>query len=96
MSFMCHIHRTLGSLGPGKGRAIAFVIGCGLGVLMCTLFVLTVQGGNTSDEEAAYREIISVTDANRTALTELGFEDLTKGVEDDKDFFVKKAAPNTL
>jgi len=69
MNFFHRITIALASLGPWEGRAVAFVIGCGLGVLMRMLFVLAivavraVKGRNADDEEVEYREIILVTDA---------------------------------
>jgi len=41
-SFFRRLHFALVSLGPWEGRALAFVIGCGIGVLLRMLFVLTV------------------------------------------------------
>jgi len=43
--FMNRLHRALNLLGPWEGRAVAFVLGCGIGVLLrmvvvfCTLFL---------------------------------------------------------
>ena len=55
------------TLGPWwEGRAVAFVVGCGLGVLLRMLWVLSVvfvralKGGN--DEETEYREIVLITE----------------------------------
>lgn len=67
-SFMRRIHRALAGLGPWEGRAVAFVIGCGLGVLMRMFWVLAVVAvrfvrGGRNDEEVEYREILLVTDA---------------------------------
>ncbi|KAJ7617983.1 hypothetical protein FB45DRAFT_933054 [Roridomyces roridus] len=41
-SFLMRVHFALMSLGPWEGRAVAFVLGCGIGVLLRMLFVLTV------------------------------------------------------
>jgi len=41
-SFMNRVHRALMTLGPWEGRAVAFVLGCGIGVLLRMFFVLTV------------------------------------------------------
>jgi len=40
--FMHRAHRALMSLGPWEGRIVAFVLGCGIGVLVRMFFVLTV------------------------------------------------------
>ncbi|KZP06764.1 hypothetical protein FIBSPDRAFT_966166 [Athelia psychrophila] len=47
MGFLHRIHRALASLGPWEGRAVAFVISCGLGVLLHMLFVLVVVAFRT-------------------------------------------------
>jgi len=39
---MRRIHRALMSLGPWEGRAVAFVLGCGIGVLLRMFWVMTV------------------------------------------------------
>ncbi|KZP25256.1 hypothetical protein FIBSPDRAFT_950617 [Athelia psychrophila] len=55
--------------GPGRAVLSLSSSGCGLGVLLCMLFVLvviavrTVKGGNASDEEVEYRGITLVTGA---------------------------------
>jgi len=41
-TFAGRIHRALSSLGPWEGRAVAFVLGCGIGVLLRMFFVLAV------------------------------------------------------
>lgn len=40
--FMYRLHRAVNLLGPWEGRAVAFVLGCGLGVLIRMFFVLVV------------------------------------------------------
>jgi len=40
--FLHRAHRALMSLGPWEGRIVAFVLGCGIGVLVRMIFVLTV------------------------------------------------------
>lgn len=40
--FMYRLHRAVNLLGPWEGRAVAFVLGCGLGVLIRMFFVLMV------------------------------------------------------
>ncbi|KAF7334837.1 F-box domain-containing protein [Mycena sanguinolenta] len=41
-SFLTRVHFALMSLGPWEGRAVAFVLGCGIGVLLRMFWVLTV------------------------------------------------------
>jgi hypothetical protein len=41
-SFMMRVHRALMALGPWEGRAMAFVLGCGIGVLLRMIWVMTV------------------------------------------------------
>ncbi|KAF7376849.1 F-box domain-containing protein [Mycena sanguinolenta] len=41
-SFLMRVHFALMSLGPWEGRAVAFVLGCGIGVLLRMFWVLTV------------------------------------------------------
>ncbi|KAJ3881438.1 hypothetical protein F5051DRAFT_397264 [Lentinula edodes] len=58
-SFIRRLHFSLMTLGPWEGRAVAFVLGCGLGVLLRMFWVLTVvayrtvRGGN-SNQESSY------------------------------------------
>jgi hypothetical protein len=40
--FLHRVHRALISLGPWEGRIVAFVLGCGIGVLLRMFWVLTV------------------------------------------------------
>lgn len=40
--FVHRLHHAINHLGPWEGRAVAFVLGCGLGVLLRMLFVLSV------------------------------------------------------
>jgi hypothetical protein len=40
--FFNRIHHALMTLGPWEGRAVAFVLGCGIGVLLRMFWVLTV------------------------------------------------------
>jgi hypothetical protein len=40
--FMTRLHRALMALGPWEGRAVAFVLGCGIGVLLRMVWVLAV------------------------------------------------------
>ncbi|KAJ6456510.1 hypothetical protein C8R45DRAFT_580159 [Mycena sanguinolenta] len=41
-SFLMRVHFALMSLGAWEGRAVAFVLGCGIGVLLRMFWVLTV------------------------------------------------------
>ncbi|KAF5365695.1 hypothetical protein D9758_003273 [Tetrapyrgos nigripes] len=54
-SFLRRLHVALMTLGPWEGRAIAFVLGCGLGVLLRMMWVLVVVSyrairGNSEDD----------------------------------------------
>ncbi|KAI0041462.1 hypothetical protein FA95DRAFT_1576341 [Auriscalpium vulgare] len=40
--FLTRVHRALMSLGPWEGRLVAFVLGCGIGVLLRMFYVLAV------------------------------------------------------
>jgi len=57
--FMHRLHFALASLGPWEGRAVAFVLGCGIGVLMRMIWVLavvivrTVRPGSQNTESDA-------------------------------------------
>ncbi|KAG6841690.1 hypothetical protein H0H93_004197 [Arthromyces matolae] len=41
-SFVRRLHVALMALGPWEGRAVAFVLGCGIGVLLRMLWVLVI------------------------------------------------------
>jgi hypothetical protein len=41
-SFLLRVHFALMSLGPWEGRAVAFVLGCGIGVLLRMFWVMAV------------------------------------------------------
>jgi len=41
-SFMRRVHHALMTLGPWEGRAVAFVLGCGIGVLLRMVWVFAV------------------------------------------------------
>jgi len=53
-SFLHRVHHALMALGPWEGRAVAFVLGCGLGVLLRMVWVMTlisyrlIRGGNAA------------------------------------------------
>jgi len=62
-SFLMRVHFALMSLGPWEGRAVAFVLGCGIGVLLRMFWVLVVisyrviKGPSSSPEEDGYTVI---------------------------------------
>jgi len=41
-SFLHRVHRALMVLGPWEGRAVAFVLGCGIGVLLRMVWVMAI------------------------------------------------------
>jgi len=40
--FVMRLHRSLNALGPWEGKVVAFVLGCGIGVLLRMVWVLAV------------------------------------------------------
>jgi len=59
-SFFRRIHHALMALGPWEGRAVAFVLGCGIGVLLRMVWVMAVVAyrmfkGGDEDEAPEYR-----------------------------------------
>jgi len=51
--FLQRVHRALVSLGPWEGRIVAFILGCGIGVLLRMFWVLAVllaRGGRSTPE----------------------------------------------
>ncbi|KAI0311582.1 hypothetical protein OF83DRAFT_1177423 [Amylostereum chailletii] len=61
-SFTHRIHRALMTLGPWEGRAVAFVLGCGIGVLLRMFWVLSLLvfravKGSTGPDAREYEEI---------------------------------------
>jgi hypothetical protein len=46
-SFLSRLHRSLMNLGRWEGRAVAFVIGCGIGVLLRMFWVLGIVAYRT-------------------------------------------------
>jgi len=67
-SFMKRVHLALMTLGPWEGRAVAFVLGCGLGVLLRMLWVLTVVSyrtmrGTDEVQEISYIPVVNQQDA---------------------------------
>ncbi|KAJ3778454.1 hypothetical protein FB446DRAFT_713595 [Lentinula raphanica] len=55
-SFVRRLHFAIMTLGPWEGRAVAFVLGCGLGVLLRMLWVLSVVAYRTFKGEGNNRE----------------------------------------
>jgi len=58
-SFLWRVHHALMALGPWEGRAVAFVLGCGIGVLLRMFWVITIVvyrmlKGESEDEGAAH------------------------------------------
>jgi hypothetical protein len=65
-SFLKRVHQALMALGPWEGRAVAFVLGCGIGVLLRMFWVMTIVcyrmiKGETDEHD--YVEIINETSA---------------------------------
>jgi hypothetical protein len=63
-SFLMRVHFALMSLGPWEGRAVAFVLGCGIGVLLRMFWVMVVISyrmikgpSSTSEQEHEYTVI---------------------------------------
>jgi len=61
-SFINRIHYSIMNLGRWEGRVVAFVLGCGIGVLLRMLFVLTVVmhralKGQRGEEQHEYSQI---------------------------------------
>ncbi|KAJ7576969.1 hypothetical protein C8J56DRAFT_870176 [Mycena floridula] len=59
--FMTRVHYALMALGPWEGRAVAFVLGCGLGVLLRMIWVLVVISYRTirgTEEEPEYEHVL--------------------------------------
>jgi len=76
-TFMRRIHLALTSLGRWEGRAVAFVLGCGIGVLLRMFFIMgvvlyrSIRVGSSDDEEdvrAAYQIIRLYDDAEELAV----------------------------
>ncbi|KAF8149387.1 hypothetical protein B0H34DRAFT_785387 [Crassisporium funariophilum] len=66
-SFLTRIHYSLMNLGRWEGRAVAFVLGCGIGVLLRMFWVLTVVAyramkGRRDEDEVEYSQITIIED----------------------------------
>ncbi|KIP06995.1 hypothetical protein PHLGIDRAFT_30239 [Phlebiopsis gigantea 11061_1 CR5-6] len=62
-SFLHRVHRALMVLGPWEGRAVAFVLGCGIGVLLRMFWVMTIVvfrafRGRRSNDEADVHDVL--------------------------------------
>jgi hypothetical protein len=60
-SFFVRIQNAIMSLGPWEGRAVAFVLGCGIGVLLRMFFVLSIvlyRSLRGSEDEHEYEEVL--------------------------------------
>ncbi|KAI0682875.1 hypothetical protein C8T65DRAFT_548171, partial [Cerioporus squamosus] len=60
-SFLRRVHHTLMSLSPWEGRAVTFVLGCGIGVLLRTVWVMiliTARTFRASHNEDAEYEVV--------------------------------------
>jgi len=66
--FIERLHIALMALGPWEGRAVAFVLGCGIGVLLRMMWVLAIVSyrlvKGQREEEPRYTEILVVEEYN--------------------------------
>jgi len=87
-SFMRRMHHALTALGPWEGRAVAFVLGCGIGVLlrmvwvMCIITYRLLKGGR--DEDAEYEELIFAQDPEELVVPPPQYTDEKVKAADDK------------
>jgi len=87
-SFLRRIHHALMALGPWEGRAVAFVIGCGIGVLlrmvwvMCIITYRMIKGER--DEEAEHAELVFEYDAPIIVMPPPQYSDEKVEVTEDK------------
>ncbi|KAL1743786.1 hypothetical protein HDZ31DRAFT_40159 [Schizophyllum fasciatum] len=92
VSFLRRVHFALMTLGPWEGRAVAFVLGCGIGVLLRMLWVLAVVGYRTvrgESEEAEYQIVCEqIDDAENIAVPPPNYT-----LVDEKTNFDAKVAP---
>jgi len=91
-SFMRRIHHALMALGPWEGRAVAFVIGCGIGVLlrmiwvMCIITYRMIRGER--DEEPEYAQLIFEHDAEELVVPPPQYNDEKVETVDNKPYTV--------
>ncbi|KIM83448.1 hypothetical protein PILCRDRAFT_819690 [Piloderma croceum F 1598] len=87
-SFLRRIHHALMALGPWEGRAVAFVIGCGLGVLMRMVWVMAIVTyrmiRGQRDEDIEYTEIVFEHDAENLVVSPPQYSDEKVEVVDNK------------
>ncbi|KAI0088083.1 hypothetical protein BDY19DRAFT_1057706 [Irpex rosettiformis] len=68
-SFVHRLHRALMVLGPWEGRAVAFVLGCGIGVLLRMFWVMAIviarsfRGRSSSDDDGVEHILVFERDA---------------------------------
>ncbi|CAL1705982.1 unnamed protein product [Somion occarium] len=61
-TFLKRVHHALMTLGPWEGRAVAFVLGCGIGVLLRMIWVMSLltirmfRSGNRASDEDFYNQ----------------------------------------
>ncbi|KXN85846.1 hypothetical protein AN958_10790 [Leucoagaricus sp. SymC.cos] len=94
-TFMMRIHNALMALGPWEGRAVAFVLGCGIGVLLRMFWVLTVIAyrstcGARDDEYTQVAVIEEYIDAEEIAVPPPTYTT----VDEKEQIKVKDAAEN--
>jgi len=71
-SFLRRIHRAIMALGPWEGRAVAFVLGCGIGVLLRMFWVMsvlayrTIRGDRAEEDTLEHGYIMFEHDAENT------------------------------
>ncbi|KAI0355798.1 hypothetical protein OH77DRAFT_1520863 [Trametes cingulata] len=72
-SFLRRVHHALMALGPWEGRAVAFVLGCGIGVLLRMMWVMVlvtvraIRGGSANGDERDGYDVVFDTDADAEA-----------------------------
>ncbi|KAL0069969.1 hypothetical protein AAF712_002866 [Marasmius tenuissimus] len=92
-SFMMRLHYALMSLGRWEGRAVAFVLGCGIGVLLRMVWVLVIvgyrviKGSNDNEEEDGYLRLDAEMDAEEifVAPPQYFVDEKPPVVEEDKN-----------
>ncbi|KAI0746187.1 hypothetical protein C8Q76DRAFT_51058 [Earliella scabrosa] len=66
-SFLRRVHHALMSLGPWEGRAVAFVLGCGIGVLLRMVWVMVLVTARairgSRDDETDYDVVFDEAEA---------------------------------
>jgi hypothetical protein len=71
--FFQRVHAALITLGPWEGKAVAFVLGCGIGVLLRMVWILAVVSyrmiRGTNENEIGYTEIVFVEEINESEVS---------------------------